>query len=90
MVQAGIVETLADLVGLEPQYRQVDRPIAQVIAVSERPVGLADLREIERPLVEFGHRIGVFGGNGDVAQFSHVYSLYVTPAQAGVQGLSLA
>ena len=30
MVQAGIVEAFADLVGLEPQDRQIDRPVAQV------------------------------------------------------------
>ena len=28
MVQAGVVEALADLVSLEPQDRQVDRPVA--------------------------------------------------------------
>jgi hypothetical protein len=72
MVQAGIVETLADLVGLEPQDRQIDRPVAQVIAVSERPVALADLFEIEGFLIELGHRIGVLGGNGDVTQLGHV------------------
>src|SRR5204862_6078179 len=57
MVQASIVETLADLVGLEPQDRQIDRPVAQMIAIGERPVGLADLLEVERLLVEISHSI---------------------------------
>jgi len=43
-----------------------------VIAVSERPVALADLFEIEGFLIELGHRIGVLGGNGDVTQLGHV------------------
>src|SRR5580693_5589527 len=75
MVQAGIVETLADLVGLKPQDRQIDRPIAQMITVGEWPVGLADLLEIERLLIELGHRIGVFGGNGDMTQLGHILLL---------------
>ena len=84
MVQAGIIETLADLVGLEPQDRQIDRPVAQMIAIGERPVGLADLLEIERLLIELGHRIGVLGGDGDVTQLGHVLLLVhrSTPAQA--------
>jgi len=47
-------------------------PVAQVIAIGERPVGLADLLEIERLLVELGHCIGVLGGNGDVTQLGHL------------------
>src|SRR6516162_5289947 len=42
MVQAGVVEALAELVGLEAQDRQVDRPVAEMVAVGQRPVGLAD------------------------------------------------
>ena len=38
MVQAGIVEALAELVGLEPQDRQIDRAVAQMVAIGERPV----------------------------------------------------
>src|SRR5438477_10238536 len=48
MVQAGIVEALADLVGLESQDRQIYRPVTQVIAISERPVGPSDLLEVEQ------------------------------------------
>ena len=70
-VQAGVVEALADLVGLEPQDRQIDRPIAQMIAVGERPIGLADLLEIERLLVELGHRVGIFRCDGDVTKLGH-------------------
>src|SRR5271155_3493403 len=89
MVQAGIVETLADLVGLEPQDRQINRPVAQVIAIGERPVGLADLLEVERLLVELGHRIGVLGGNGDVTQLGHTQLLFLRqhPPPPSLKGL---
>src|SRR5262249_40023932 len=71
MVQPGVVEALADLVGLEPQYRQVDGAVAQVIAISERAVGLADLLEIERLFIEFGHRVRVLCGDRDVTELRH-------------------
>jgi hypothetical protein len=38
MVQAGVVETFADLVGLEPQDRQIDRAVAQVVAIFAKPL----------------------------------------------------
>src|SRR5260370_36182526 len=88
MMQAGIVEAFADLIGLEPQDRQIDGPVAQVIAVSERPVGLADLLEVERLLVELGHRIGILGGDGDVTQLGHIQLLHRHPRASGVQSLS--
>src|ERR1700751_552825 len=71
MMQAGIVEALADLVGLEPKDRQVDRPVAQMVAVGERSVALADLSEIKRLLVKLSHRVGIFGGDGDVTKLGH-------------------
>jgi hypothetical protein len=37
MVQAGVIQAFAELVGLEPQDRQVDRTVAQMVAVSQRP-----------------------------------------------------
>ncbi len=66
MVQSGVVETLADLVGLEPEDRQVDGSIAQMVAIGERSVALADLLEIERLFVELGHRVGILRGDRDV------------------------
>src|SRR6516164_1458410 len=96
MVQAGVVKASADLVGLEPQYRQIDRPVAQMIAISKRTVGLANLFEIERLFIELRHRVGVLRGDCDVTWFSHarflfamlaVRSVTVTPAKAGVQGV---
>src|SRR5215469_9052748 len=71
VVQAGIVEPFADLVGFEPEDRQVDRSVAQMITVGERPVGLTHFLEVECFLVELCHRIRVFGSNGNVTQFGH-------------------
>ena len=86
MVQPGIIQTFADLVGLEPQDRQINRSVAQVIAVRERPVGLPDLREIERLLVELGHCIGILCGNGDVTQLGHIQLLRRHPRASGGPG----
>ena len=47
MVQPGVIHALADLVGLEAQDRQVDRAVAEVMAVGERPVIAAHDLEIE-------------------------------------------
>jgi len=73
MVQPGIVEALADLVGLEFEDRQIDRSVAQVVAIGERAVGLADFLEVESPLIELGHFIRVFCRDRDVAQFRHLW-----------------
>ena len=46
-------------------------PSRQEHAVGEHAVGPADLDEIERLLIELGHRLRVFGGDRDVAQLGH-------------------
>src|SRR5207245_72584 len=61
----------ADLVGLEAQDRQVDRAVAQMMAIGERPVIRAHDLEVERLAIEIGHRVRVLGGDGDVAQLGH-------------------
>ena len=71
MVQPGVVHAPADLVGLEAQDRQIDRAVAQVVAIGERPVVRADDLEVERLDIEIGHRVGVFRGDGEVAKLGH-------------------
>ena len=70
-MQPGIVETSTDLVGLEPQDRQIDRSVAQVVAIGERPVVRADDLEVKRLNIEIGHRVGIFRGDGDVTKLGH-------------------
>jgi glycine/D-amino acid oxidase-like deaminating enzyme len=71
MMQALIIEPAAQLVRLEFEDRQVDRAVGQMIAIGERPVGLAHFLEVERLLVKFGHRVGIFRGDGEMPQFGH-------------------
>ncbi len=71
MVDAAIVDALAELVGLELEDRHVKRAVGQEHAVGEHAVGAADLDEIEGLLVELGHRLRVLGGDRDMAQFRH-------------------
>src|SRR4029079_7207708 len=71
MVQPGVVHAAADLVGLEAQQREVDRAVAQVMAIGERPVIRAHQLEVERLHVEIRHRVGVLARNGEVAKLCH-------------------
>src|SRR6266403_2161905 len=71
MVQPGVVHAPAELVGFEAQDGKVDRAVAQMMAVRERAVVRADDLEVERLDIEIGHRVGVLGGDGDVAQLCH-------------------
>src|SRR5215471_5135587 len=71
MVDAAELHALAELVGLEFEDRHVERAIRQEHAVGEIAVRPADLLEIEGFLVEFGHRLGVLGGDRDMAQLGH-------------------
>src|SRR5208283_4650056 len=74
MMQPGVVHIPDELVGLEPQDRQIDRAVAQMVAIGERSVVRADDLEVKRLYIEIGHRVRILGGDGDVAQFGH-YSL---------------
>ena len=65
----------SELVGLEPQDRQIDRAVAQMVAISQRAVVRAHDLEVKRLYIEIRHRVGVFRGDGDVAQFGHDPSL---------------
>ncbi len=76
MVQPGVIHPLADLVALEAQDREVDGAVADVVAVSQRPVIAAHELEIERLAVEIGHRVGVFAGDGEVAQLGHDFGSF--------------
>src|SRR5207248_10721681 len=83
MVQTGVVHALSDLVGLEAQDREVDRAVADVVAVSERPVAAAHHLEVEGLDIEIGHRVRVFAGDGDVAQLGHGCPPYSAAALVG-------
>ena len=71
MVQAGVIQALAELVGLEPQDRQVDRAVAQMMPISERPIVRADDLEVESLYIEVGHRVRILGGDGNVTKLGH-------------------
>src|ERR1700730_772532 len=71
MVQAGVIQALAELVGLEPQDRQVDRAVAQMMPISERPIVRADDLEVESLYIEIGHRVRILGGDGNVTKLGH-------------------
>jgi hypothetical protein len=71
MMEAGVIHALADLVGLEAQDRQVDRAVADVVAIGERSIAGAHQLKVERLHIEIGHRIRVFAGDGEVAQLGH-------------------
>src|SRR6516165_8040656 len=72
MVDATKIHPFAELVGFEFEDRYVERSVAQEDAIGEHSVRPAHLHEIESLLIEFGHRIGVFGGDSDVAQLGHI------------------
>src|ERR1700730_14283291 len=71
MMDTPVVETLAELIGLEFEDRHVEGAVAEEHAVREHSVGPPDLLEIERLLVEIGHLLRVFRGDGDVTQLGH-------------------
>src|SRR5579884_2845290 len=71
VMDAAEIHALAELVGLELQDRHVEGAVGQKDAVGEMPVRPADLLEIERLLVELGHRLRVFGGDRDVTELGH-------------------
>src|SRR4051812_16453746 len=71
MMDAAELHALAELVGLEFEDRHVQRAVAEEHAVGEVAVRPPDLLEIERFLVEFGHRLRVLGGDRDVAKLGH-------------------
>src|SRR4029077_5094047 len=71
MVQAGVIQALAELVGLEPQDRQVDRAVAQMVAIGERPIVRADDLEVESLYIEVGHRVRILRGDGNVTKLGH-------------------
>src|ERR1051325_600849 len=70
MVDAAEIHPLAELVGLEFEDRHVERPVAQKHAIGEIAVRPADFLEIKGFLVELGHRLGVLGGDRDVAELA--------------------
>src|SRR6516165_8844996 len=71
MVDAAKIHPLAELVGLEFEDRHVERAVAQEHAIGEHTVRPAHLYKIKSLLIEFGHRIWIFDGDGDVAQLGH-------------------
>src|ERR1700738_4491317 len=75
MMDPAIVETLAELVGLEFEDRHVERAVAQEDAVGERRVRPAHLLEVEGLFVELGHRFRVFGGDSNMTQLGHAVLL---------------
>src|SRR5438132_11904611 len=75
MVQAGVVETLAELVGLELEDRQVEGAVAEENAVGEHALWPPDDLEVKRLHVELRHLLRILCGDGDVAQLRH-YNLF--------------
>src|ERR1043166_1093398 len=71
MMNAAEIHALAELVGLEFEDRHVERAVAEEHAIGEVAVRPADFLEIKGFLVELGHRLGVFGGDRDVAELGH-------------------
>src|SRR5437870_3310351 len=71
MMDAAIVETLAELVGLEFENRHVQGAVAQEHAIGKRPVRPSDLLEVEGLFVELRHLLGIFRGDGDVTKLGH-------------------
>src|SRR5205823_1466435 len=71
MMDAAVVETLAELIGLEFEDRHVEGAVTQKHAVGKRSVRPPDLLEVEGLLVEFGHFLRIFRGDGDVTQLGH-------------------
>ncbi len=85
-MDAPVVEALAELVGLEFEDRYVEGAVAEEHAVREHPIRPTDLLEIERLLVEFGHLLRVFRGNGDVTQLGHINLLALLMLQPTTTG----
>src|SRR5438874_5374246 len=71
MMDAAILKTLAELVGLEFEDRYVEGASAEEHAVGEHPIRPPDLLEVEGLFVELGHLFRIFRGDGDVAQLGH-------------------
>ena len=71
MMDAAVVETFAELIGLEFEDRHIERAVAQKHAVRQHPVRPPDLLEVECLFVEIGHFFRVFRGNRDVTQLGH-------------------
>src|SRR6266481_7046684 len=80
MMDAAVVETLAELVGLEFEDRHVEGAVAQEHAIGQRPVRPPDLLEVEGLLVELRHLLRIFRGDGDVTQLGHGNLLAVDPS----------
>src|ERR1700731_3866270 len=85
-MDAPVVEALAELIGLEFEDRHVEGAVAEEHAVREHPIRPADLLEVERLLVEFGHLLRVFRGDGDVTQLGHANLLTLLIAQPTTTG----
>src|SRR6266851_532234 len=88
MMDAAEIHALAELVGLEFEDRHVERAVGQEHAVGERPVGPPDLLEIERLLVELGHRHRVLGGDRDMAELGHRSLLALRMMMSSTTGAS--
>src|SRR6516165_5907421 len=71
MVDAAKIHPFAELVGFEFENRHIERAVAQEHPIGEHAVRPAHLHKIESLLIEFGHRIWIFGGDGDMAQLGH-------------------
>src|SRR6516164_4958462 len=71
MVDAAKIHPFAELVGFEFENRHVEGAVAQEDAIGKHSVRSAHLHEIESLLIKFGHRFGILGGDGDVAQLGH-------------------
>src|SRR5689334_12111587 len=71
MMDTPVVETLAELIGLEFEDRHIEGAVTQEHAVREHAVRPPDLLEVERLLVEIGHLLRVFRGDRDVTQLGH-------------------
>src|SRR5947209_3783217 len=77
MMDADIVEPLPELVDvLELEDREIERPVAQVVApgdplVAVAAAGAADLLEVERLLVELGGLVRVVRRQRDVTDLRH-------------------
>src|SRR5262249_5702910 len=67
MMDAAIVETLAELIGLEFEDRHVEGAVTQEHTVRKHPVWPSDLLEVERLLVKIGHLLRVFPSDRDGA-----------------------
>ena len=88
MVDATVVEPLAELIGLEFEDRHVERAVAEEHAVREHSVRPADLLEVEGLLVKVGHLLRVLRGDGDMTQLGHYDLLACNSRQPNTTGAS--